>query len=363
MTSTERFAHRAAARVATALAGAAIAALTLSACGGGAAASQPGEAAAQAEAEGYGDLTLQLSWILNEEFAGEYFADSKGYYTEAGFASVNLVPGPSTGVAELASGTADIALSDSVSVGAAVAREGAPLKIIGATFQENPFTILSLADGGDIATPDDMIGKRIGVQDSNTSLFNALLAANDIDPGEVEVVPVQYDPAPLVNGEVDGFVAYITNEAITLEQQGISTTNLPFAENGLPFVAETYTVTDEKIASDRELLKAFLVAEIRGWTDALADPQGGTDLAIDTYGADLGLDPAKTLAGAEAQNELVISAETEANGLFTISEDLQSLTVDSLAGAGIELAASDLFDLSLLAEVYEENPELLAYAG
>lgn len=358
MTSTQRFAVRATA----ALAGAAIAALSLSACGGGAAAT-PSGAADEGADEGFGDLTVQLSWILNEEFAGEYFADSKGYYDEAGFSSVNLVPGPSTGVAELAGGTADIALSDSVSVGAAVAREGAPLKIIGATFQENPFTILSLAEGGDIATPEDMIGKRIGVQDSNTSLFNALLAANDIDPSEVEIVPVQYDPAPLVNGDVDGFVAYITNEAITLEQEGIATTNLPFAENGLPFVAETYSVTDEMIASDRELLKAFLVAEIRGWTDALADPQGGADLATDTYGTDLGLDPAKTLAGAEAQNELVTSGETETNGLFTISDDLQSLTVESLAGAGIELEASDLFDLSLLAEVYEENPDLIAYAG
>ncbi|MBN9202763.1 MAG: ABC transporter substrate-binding protein, partial [Microbacterium chocolatum] len=300
-------------RVTAALAGIAVSALALTACAGG----------SGTAAEGFGDLTLQLSWILNEEFAGEYFADTNGYFEEAGFSSVNLVPGPSTGVAELLGGTADIALSDSVSIGSAVASEGAPLKIIGATFQANPFTILSLADGGDIATPEDLIGKRIGVQDSNTSLFNALLAANDIDPSELTVVPVQYDPAPLVNGEVDGFVSYITNEAITVEMMGLETTNLPFAQNGLPFVAETFTVTDEQIASNREMLKAFLVAELRGWTDALADPQGGADLALEVYGADLDLDPEKTLAGSLAQNELVVSEETEANGLFTISEELQ----------------------------------------
>ncbi|WP_431779372.1 ABC transporter substrate-binding protein [Microbacterium aurantiacum] len=351
-------------RVAAALAGIAVSALALTACAGGSGtAAEPAADSADAAAEGFGDLTLQLSWILNEEFAGEYFADTNGYFEEAGFSSVNLVPGPSTGVAELLGGTADIALSDSVSIGSAVASEGAPLKIIGATFQANPFTILSLADGGDIATPEDLIGKRIGVQDSNTSLFNALLAANDIDPSELTVVPVQYDPAPLVNGEVDGFVSYITNEAITVEMMGLETTNLPFAQNGLPFVAETFTVTDEQIASSREMLKAFLVAELRGWTDALADPQGGADLALEVYGADLDLDPEKTLAGSLAQNELVVSEETEANGLFTISEELQALTIESLAGAGIELEAADLFDLSLLAEVYEENPDLLDYAG
>jgi ABC-type nitrate/sulfonate/bicarbonate transport system substrate-binding protein len=344
-------------RITTAIAAAALTGLALSACASG----STGDTAD--DAEGFGDLTLQLSWIKNEEFAGEYIADSEGYFDEAGFGEVTLVPGPSTGVAELLSGSADIALSDSVAVGSAIASEGAPVKIIGATFQANPFTVLSLADGGDIATPEDLIGKRIGVQDSNLALFNALLAANDIDPSELTIVPVQYDPAPLTNGEVDGFVAYITNEAITVEMAGMATTNLPFADNGLPFVAETVTVTDEKIANDRELLKAFLVAEIKGWTDALADPQKGADLALEEYGTELDLDPAKTLAGSEAQNLLVVSDETEENGLFTISEALQATTITSLAGAGIDIEASDIFDLSLLAEVYEENPELIAYAG
>jgi ABC-type nitrate/sulfonate/bicarbonate transport system substrate-binding protein len=128
-------------------------------------------------------------------------------------------------------------------------------------------------------------------------------------------------------------------------------------------VAETVTVTDEKIANDRELLKAFLVAEIKGWTEAIADPQKGADLALEEYGTELDLDPAKTLAGSEAQNLLVVSDETAENGLFTISEALQATTIASLAGAGIDIEAADIFDLSLLAEVYEENPELIAYAG
>jgi hypothetical protein len=55
-----------------------------------------------------------------------------------------------------------------------------------------------------------MVDKKIGVQDSNTSLFQALLAANDISPDDLTIVPVQYDPSVLVNGEVDGFVAYLT---------------------------------------------------------------------------------------------------------------------------------------------------------
>jgi len=224
--------------------------------------------------------------------------------------------------------------------------------------------VLSLKDGGDIATPEDLIGKKIGVQDSNTALFKALLAANGIEESELTIVPVQYDPAPLINGEVDGFIAYLTNEAITVAASGVETTNLPFADNGLPFVAETLTVTDDAIANDREKLKAFLVAEIKGWTMAVNDPEAGAKLAVEDYGKDLDLNLENSIAGATEQAEaLVVSDETAENGLFTISEALQDATIKSLAGAGITLEASDLFDLSLLAEVYEENPDLIAYAS
>lgn len=315
------------------------------------------------EGADYGDLTVQLSWIKNEEFSGEFFADSEGYYTDAGFSSVTLTAGPSTGTAELLSDSADVALSDAVSIGTVVAKEEAPLKIIGATYQKNPFTILSLADGGNIATPQDMVGKKIGVQASNTSLFEALLAANGISEDDLTIVPVEYDPSVLVNGDVDGFVAYLTNEAITVAASGNEVTNLPFADNGLPFVAETFSVTDASIADNRDALKAFLVAEIKGWTDAVNDPEAGAQLALTEYGADLGLDEANSIAGATAQAEqLVVSDETAANGLFTISDDLQAQTVATLATAGIDTTVEDLFDLSLLSEVYEENPELIAYA-
>ncbi|WP_066907006.1 ABC transporter substrate-binding protein [Millisia brevis] len=354
MTLTSRLIRRAT----TAVAVTAVAALTLSACSSGSDSSS-----SEASTDGFGDITVQLSWIKNEEFAGEYFADSEGFYTDAGFGSVTLVPGPSTGAAELISGSADVALSDAVSIGSVVAGEGAPLKIIGTTFQKNPFTILSLADGGNIATPEDLKGKRIGVQDSNTPLFQALLSANGIDPSEVTVVPVQYDPAPLINGEVDGFVAYLTNEAITVASQGLTVTNLPFAENGLPFVAETFTVTQDAIDNNREMLKAFLVAEIKGWSMAVNDPEAGARLAVENYGVDLGLNLENSIAGATEQNTLIVSDETVANGLFTISDALQAATIESLAGAGITLEASDLFDMSLLSEVYEENPDLVNYAA
>ena len=46
-----------------------------------------------------------------------------------------------------------------------------------------------------------------------------------------------------------------------------------------------------------------------------------------------------------------------------MSDQLQAETIESLAGAGIDVEVADLFDLSLLAEVYEEDPDLVDYTA
>jgi ABC-type nitrate/sulfonate/bicarbonate transport system substrate-binding protein len=328
--------------------------LALTACGGS------DESESAADGGDLGPITLQLSWIKNAEFAGEYFADTNGHYTDAGLGSVTMDPGPGPIETLVASGEADFGLSNAVSTAQVIAEEDAPLKIIGTKFQKNPFTILSMADGGNIATPQDLVGKKIGVQaGGNEALFDALLEVNGIDPASVEKVPVEYDPAPLIDGEVDGFLAYITNESITVESAGYTVTNLPFADNGLPFVAESIITTEQMIADEPEKVKAFLEAEIRGWQDYLRDPEEGARLAVEEYGKDLDLDMAKEVEQAEVQSTLIVTPDVEANGLLTISDELIGQVLDTLAAADIGVTeADDLFDLSLLEELLEEKPEL-----
>ena len=326
----------------------AVAALALTGC------------AATEEKADFGALNVQLSWIKNSEFTGQFNADTNGYYTEAGFTSVNLIAGPAATESEVLSGNALVGIANPISTAPVILEEGAPLKIIGTTYQKNPFTILSLKDKGNIATIQDLIGKRIGVQAGpNETLFDALLKANGIDASQVNKVPVQYDPAPLVNGEVDGFLAYVTNESFVVESQGYEVTNLLFADNGLPFVTESFVVTQDSIDNNREALKAFLKATIRGWKDSIADPNAGADLALTVYGKDLGLNADKEYYQSKTQNDILVQTEeTAANGLFTISDAMIAQNLATLEAAGYTISADQLFDLSLLAEVYAENPDL-----
>ena len=87
----------------TAVSLAAVLALTLAGCGSD---SEGGSSSAEDSADAsYGEISVQYSWIKNEEFAGEFYADENGYYDEAGFDAVNGISGPDTGVAKLLCGT------------------------------------------------------------------------------------------------------------------------------------------------------------------------------------------------------------------------------------------------------------------
>jgi ABC-type nitrate/sulfonate/bicarbonate transport system substrate-binding protein len=305
-----------------------------------------------------GPLNYQLSWIKNVEFAGAYIADTKGYYTAAGFSSVNLMAGgPSVSQdAIVASGKALVGIS-SPDITAAAILKGADLVVIGAQYQKNPFCIMSLA-GSPINTPQDMIGKKIGVQATNEPVWTAFLKANNLDPSKITKVPAQFDPTPLVSKEVDGWFSFFTNEPNLLKTKGVDTAVMLLNDHGYPMVSEVYVVKKATLAKERDKVKAVLIADIKGWTDSIADPKIGANLAATKYGKDLGLDEAEQVLESTAQNTVVQTEDTKANGLFTITDLLIDETIKTLALGGVSIGKDQLFDLSVIKEVYAENPTL-----
>jgi ABC-type nitrate/sulfonate/bicarbonate transport system substrate-binding protein len=312
----------------------------------------------------YPAVDVQLSWIKNIEFAGEYWAIEKGYYTAQGIqgmSTTNLLANSGSTTAEdvVVSGQALVGLS-SPSATAPAILNGAPLISIAATYQKNPFCLLSLQENTPIKTPQDLIGKKIGVQSgANQVIWKGFLKANKIDESQVQTVTTQFSIAPLEQKKYDAHFSYLTNEPILAQQDGFTPVTLGFADNGLPFVAETYIVTKDTLSSKRDQLKAFLIAEIKGWTDAVKDPATSASYAVTKYGADQSLDLTEQTAEAKAQNGLIVTDDTNANGLFTISDALKDQNVKTLALMGTTITADQLFDTSLIEEIYQENPDLI----
>jgi ABC-type nitrate/sulfonate/bicarbonate transport system substrate-binding protein len=312
-------------------------------------------------AKDFGSAAIQLSWIKNIEFAGEYFADAKGYYTGSGFSSVTLTAGGAAGTsaeAAVATKKAFVGLS-APNITAPAILKGAKLKTVATTYQKNPFCIVSI-DKKPIPDVASMKGKKIGVQaGGNTTIFEGLLKANNIDKSELTIVPVQYDPTVVTTGEVDGFMAYITNEPILLQGKGFKTTTFLFADYGLSFVAESYVVSQDTIDNDRDKLKALLKAEIKGWTNAVANPTQSATYATTKYGKDQNLVQDEQAKEATAQNGLIVSADSIKNGLFTMTDELIAANIKALGLTGVTITADQLFDMSVLKEVYSENPDLI----
>lgn len=302
---------------------------------------------------------VQLSWQKNIEFAGEYWALQKGYFEQAGLGTPQLITGGGAGT-----GVETGLTSNKVWIGmtapqltAPVILQGAKLMTVAATYQKNPFCIVSSA-AKPIHNPEEMKGKKIGVQASNENVFKALLTANNMTESDVQKITVQYDPTPLTKGDVDGWVSYVTNEPITLAAAGFENTNFLFADYNLPLVAETLVVRQETIDKERDKVKAFIKADIQGWHHALADPAGSAKLAVDNYGKDLKLDLAEQTKEATAQNALILTEDTKVNGILTMTEDLIGKNIVALEKAGYKLKAEQIFDMSLINEVYKENPDL-----
>jgi ABC-type nitrate/sulfonate/bicarbonate transport system substrate-binding protein len=344
-------------RTAGLVAAVAAAGLLLSACSGsGDDAAADG---ASAGAESFDAVSVQLSWLKNQQFAGEYVAVEDDLYTDAGFPEVTLTAGGSSATsaeAAVATGQAFVGLSSPLITAPAI-QGGAELKIIGATYQRNPFALVS-ADSAPITGPDDLPGTTIAVSDSNTLVWNAFLAANDLDDTDVTTVPLS-DTSMLTTGQVDGFIGYTTTGAAALENAGFAATEFLLADEGLPMVGEVLVTSQEAIDDKPEQVKAFLLATVRGWQGALADPARAVDLTVNTYGKEQQYDADAVTLSFDRQATLIETDETAANGILTVSDELQQGTIESLAFAGVDIDAADLFDLSLLDEVYAENPDLL----
>lgn len=302
-------------------------------------------------------VSMQLLWIKNVQFAGEFVAASKGYYRQAGV-NVNLLPGGTTITPDpiVASGKALLGISSPSLTGAAVA-SGADLKIVGAQYQKNPDVIVSLAKKP-IRNLHEIVGKRIGVQANIRSVWDAFVAVNHLQ-GKVTTVPVQDDPSLVVSGDIDGFLGFYTNEAVTLEVDGYKTVNLFLQDYGLPMLYETYCVRTSSLSdpAEREQIKSVILGDIKGWREEIADPGLGVNLVLNSYGKNLGLKAKQQTAQAKAEVALYASPGTKAHGLFWMSNEAISQSVKTLGRAGVKISPS-LFTNELLVEIYEENPSL-----
>ncbi|MEO0916704.1 MAG: ABC transporter substrate-binding protein [Pseudomonadota bacterium] len=294
-------------------------------------------------------VNFQLSWLHSVQFGGSYIAQNQGYWTEEGL-EVSLAQGGPNAPVEppVVSGAALVGISAADYASAAV-DQGAPFKIIAVAMQKNPFAITSLV-GNPVTQPADLVGKRIGMAVANTPVLQALCTLNQIDINQIEIVPTQYDPAPLVSGQVDCLLSWETDLPVAMTTQGVDNTTMLMADHGYAVHSQTYIATEDTLANRRADLVALLRGEVRGWNDYLNDTDAAAALTVEMY-PDAGLDLETQKLQAARQVPLMFTDLTAANGFGWWTDETVAANIETLALLGRTVSA-DLWDRSILEEVH-----------
>ncbi len=151
------------------------------------------------------------------------------------------------------------------------------------------------------------------------------------------ITPVQFDPSPLYDNQVDGFMSYVTNEPFLAEAKGFTPVTLVFADNGLPLTAETFTVAaGHRSTTTARCSRRSSTPRSRAGPTRSPTPTGTAELVVTKYGSDLGLTEASEAEQAASQNELIVTDDTKANGIFTLTEEMQAEIVEAIALTGYD---------------------------
>jgi NitT/TauT family transport system substrate-binding protein len=259
---------------------AAATAFTLAACTGPA---DPGTD--DGDFEPLTEVSLQLQWLPQAQFAGYYVALDQGYFEEEGFDSVDIVPSGGDIVPQdaLVAGDVDFAIAWVPKVLGTLEASGVELTNIAQVFQKSGTLQVSWADSG-IESVADFEGKRIGSWGfGNEWEIFAAMADEGLDSTTVSITTQDFSMNALLDGDVDAAQAMTYNEwAQVLEVVNPDTGELYQPED---FNVISYEDTAGAMLQDdpayADAAVRFLKAIIKGWVYARDNPEDAAAIVYD----------------------------------------------------------------------------------
>ena len=301
------------------------------------------------EPETVTDVTLQLQWFTQSQFAGYYAAVATGIYEDYGLnveileGGVEIVP-----ASVLDSGAADFAVSW-VPRGLVPREEGANITNIAQVFQRSATLQVSFADSG-ISTVTDLEGRTVGNWGfGNEFELLAGLRKNGLDPAsDVQLVQQNFDMLALISGEIDAAQAMIYNEyAQVLETVNPDTGELYQPEDlnvinwndvGTAMLQDALWADADRLDDDpayHETAVKFVEASLLGWIYCRDNPGECVDIVLDN---------APTLGRSHQTwqlNEINALIWPSPLGVGVMDPDLWAQTAEVATSEGILASAPD----------------------
>lgn len=247
-------------------------------------------AALASGAQASDEVTLQLQWVTQAQFAGYYVALDKGFYEEEDL-DVTIKPGgPDIAPPQvLAGGGADIMLNWMPS--ALAAREkGLPVVNIAQPFKSSGLMLTCWKDSG-ITSPADFADKTIGVwffgnEYPFLSWMSQLGFATDGSAGGVTVLKQGFNVDPLLQRQADCISTMTYNEYWQVIDAGVGPDELitfKYEDQGVATLEDgIYALEDNlKDPAFEDKMVRFVRASMKGWKYAEANPDEAADIVLE----------------------------------------------------------------------------------
>lgn len=273
---------------------------------------------ASAGASAADKVNLQLPWVLNSQFAGYIMAREQGFYNDVDIDLTISPGGPQVNATSfVASGAATIGSVDALVLILANLK-GMDLVAVGACFQDNPASIISLKESG-ITKPADLVGKTVAHSPAGTSwiLSKAMLQKAGVDLNSVKYV-VSSANELLMNKNVDAKAGYALNEALSISLAGYPTSVMRAVDYGINAYTEVLFLKRKTVEENPDMVRRFLAATVKGYKFAYDNP----DLTLQTLlKLNNQLDLNKEKQQFQMQREYIFTGEALTKGVCTINPE------------------------------------------
>jgi NitT/TauT family transport system substrate-binding protein len=236
------------------------------------------------------ELTLQLKWVTQAQFAGYYVALHEGLY-EAEDLDVTINPGgPDIAPPQVIAGGAADVIVEWMPAALAARERGVPLVNIAQPFARSGMMLTCRADSG-VTSPEDFPGETLGVwffgnEYPFLSWMSQLGIPTDGGDDGVTVVRQGFNVDPLIQGQAACVSTMNYNEYWQVIDAGFSPDDLVvfnYTDQGVATLEDGLYVLEESL-EDPEMvdkLTRFVRASMAGWNWAQENPEEAAMIVLE----------------------------------------------------------------------------------
>ena len=229
------------------------------------------------------EVTLQLPWKYQFQFAGYIIAKEKGFYKDIGL-NVKLKEFDSTidVIKELDENKIEYAVTRPTSM--IDISKGKNLKYLATIFQSSPLVLLT-DKSLNISSLSDLKNKRImtsGDLSTDVSLLS-MMFSQGIKLEDLVIQEASFNTKDLLDKKTDLIASYISNEPFILDELGGKPVIFNPKDYGFDFYSDILTTSKKYLKNNENEVKRFREASLKGWEYAFSNINESVEILYNKY--------------------------------------------------------------------------------